>query len=309
MSGTCIISFDCEGKWGLVDNLTSYHLTHFTPLNINKAYLEILTALDEREFSSTFAFVGAFTMEEHYFLDKWSEKLKSSNAHQKWLENFPDSSWFCPELISLVRSFDSQDHEICSHGFTHLAWDTDDINALNLEIDGILDWYSLHSISSQTFIFPRNIIKNKDLLSRFGVNAYRNKISNQYSIHGFERLMQLLNEFNIFAQLRSVSLSQSLPISIPGEIFLNWRSGLRKIIPMNITTRRLGSLLDNAIQNNGVINLWSHPHNFISGDKQIDLFQDCLDVIAMKVQSGDIEVLTQEQYIKKQYATLLNNEY
>ena len=78
---------------------------------------------------------------------------------------------------------------------------------------------------------------------------------------------------------------------------------------MNITTRRLGSLLDNAIQNNGVINLWSHPHNFISGDKQIDLFQDCLDVIAMKVQLGDIEVLTQEQYIKKQYATLLNNEY
>ena len=69
MSGTCIISFDCEGKWGLIDNLTSYHADHFIPSNINKAYIEILKALDERDFSSTFAFVGAFTMEEDYFID------------------------------------------------------------------------------------------------------------------------------------------------------------------------------------------------------------------------------------------------
>lgn len=309
MMGTCIISFDCEGKWGLMDNLNSYHDVHFTSENINKAYKGILDALQEKNFAATFAFVGAFTMNGDYVREEWLPRLLNSEPHQSWLKNFlnrenvsNDSSWFCPELISLVRSYENNQHEICSHGFTHLPWDTKNIEALLLEIDGILEWYRIHSVSSNTFIFPRNIIQNKELLAKFEILAYRNKAPYKSSIPGLKRLKQLFDEFNLNIKSSPVVTNLQTPLPIPGEIFLNWRSGIRRIIPINVTIRRFESVLDHAIENNGVVNLWSHPHNFISGDRQHELFHSCLDVLNKKVKSGDMQTLTQEEYVKKNYS-------
>jgi len=312
MRATCIISFDCEGKWGLIDNLLPYHESHFTAFNIYKAYKAILDALEEKNFSSTFAFVGAFTMEKKYFFDHWSEKLKKSKEHQIWLNNFItdqqesiDSSWFCPELIPLVRSYENQIHEICSHGFTHLSWNVSNIGALLIEIEGIIDWYKQHSISSNTFIFPRNIIERKELLSNFGIDAYREKIRNESPSSLLNRFFQLLSEFNIYAKSANHSKFVSKPIPILGEHFLNWRHGLRKLVPMKVTNLRFQSALEDAIKNNGVVNLWSHPHNFISGQNQIDLFVSCLDILEKKYRQGDIQVLTQKEYINQTYPQLL----
>tara|TARA_B100000886_G_scaffold324207_1_gene268677 strand:- start:385 stop:1341 length:957 start_codon:yes stop_codon:yes gene_type:complete len=312
MSGTCIISFDCEGKWGLIDNLLPYHESHFTSLNIYQAYKTILDALEEKNFSSTFAFVGAFTMEKEHFLSNWSERLKNSKEHQVWLNHYitnphesMDSSWFCPELIPLVRSYESQAHEICSHGFTHLSWDVSDINALHVEIEGIIDWYTEHSISSNTFIFPRNIIERKELLSNFGIDAYREKIKNKNSSPLLSRFFQLLSEFNINAKSAYPSKCIDKPIPILGEHFLNWRHGIRKLVPIKVTTLRFQSALEHAIKTNGVINLWSHPHNFISGQNQIDLFVSCLNILEKKYKQGDVQVLTQKEYVNQTYPQFL----
>lgn len=309
---TCIISFDCEGKWGLMDNLTIYHDANFTSENFSKAYKDILNSLEKRNLSATFAFVGAFTMEENYFREKWLSVLLRSDQHKEWLNNFlkkyetsQDSSWFCPELIPLVHSSMNGSHEICSHGFTHLPWDSKDFDALLIEVEGILDWYKIHSITSKTFIFPRNIIKNKELLSKLNVIAYRNKVIKKSFLPKVERLSQLLSELNMNIQSSVQSTDVDTPIPIPGEIFLNWRNGIRKIIPFKITVNRFEAALDHAIRNNGVINLWTHPHNFISGDRQLELFNSCLDILERKVKFGDIQVLTQQQYVQKNHNEFL----
>ena len=171
MTGQCIISFDCESKWGLMDSLNDTHDQIFSSQNINQAYIDILSILKHFDLPATFAFVGAFTMSETHFRKKWLEKLRESREHNHWLEplyrdlgSANAQEWFAPELVQLVLEHNQRKHEVCPHGFTHLAWNNPSPQALRLELEGIADWYALHNILPSTFIFPRNIIANKDLL-------------------------------------------------------------------------------------------------------------------------------------------------
>ena len=59
MTGQCIISFDCESKWGLMDSLNDTHDQIFSSQNINQAYIDILSILKHFDLPATFAFVGA----------------------------------------------------------------------------------------------------------------------------------------------------------------------------------------------------------------------------------------------------------
>ena len=82
-------------------------------------------------------------------------------------------------------------------------------------------------------------------------------------------------EFNIFsrAQQHCSPGDSGQPVRIPGGIFLNWRWGGRKVVPINVTLKRWSYIIADAIQNGGIVHLWSHPHNFIDGD-QMDILLD-----------------------------------
>ena len=45
MPGIFIISFDCEGKWGVADILNSHHEHYVTNERLNQAYRNILNIL------------------------------------------------------------------------------------------------------------------------------------------------------------------------------------------------------------------------------------------------------------------------
>ena len=68
MTGKCIISFDCESKWGMADNLSSVHDEMLTNENLIKIYQELIQLLDAYNMPATFGFVGALTMESKFFL-------------------------------------------------------------------------------------------------------------------------------------------------------------------------------------------------------------------------------------------------
>jgi peptidoglycan/xylan/chitin deacetylase (PgdA/CDA1 family) len=306
MTGQCIISFDCESKWGLMDSLNDTHDQIFSSQNINQAYIDILSILKHFDLPATFAFVGAFTMSETHFRKKWLEKLRESREHNHWLEplyrdlgSANAQEWFAPELVQLVLEHNQRKHEVCPHGFTHLAWNNPSPQALRLELEGIADWYALHNILPSTFIFPRNIIANKDLLLNLDILGFRDNNMNPKASMFKNRIMQFIEEFNWNVKSAAMPQNQELPIPIPGAFFLNWRHGLRNSIPAHWTIRRFEVALNDARDRGGVVNLWTHPHNFITGHNQKDLFNCCMELLAEKSQRGEIEVLTQHQYIKK----------
>ena len=62
-------------------------------------------------------------------------------------------------------------------------------------------------------------------------------------------------------------------MSIPGGYFLNWKQGLRRVIPEAVTLMRWRSILNDAAANDRVALLYSHPHNLIDGPGTLELFE------------------------------------
>ncbi|SVE06845.1 uncharacterized protein METZ01_LOCUS459699, partial [marine metagenome] len=56
-----ILSFDCEGKWGMADIIDNNIDSSITNQNLTMAYRSILALLDKHKIKGTFAFVAALT--------------------------------------------------------------------------------------------------------------------------------------------------------------------------------------------------------------------------------------------------------
>jgi len=297
MTGICIISFDCEGKWGLADTISERENNLLTKKNILDAYLHILNSLEMYKLQSTFSFVGAFTLDVNYFIEKWLPTLKMSDQHNNWLSRFISDliedkadSWFYPELINLVKA-SNLNHEISSHGFTHLPFRDAGVDSIDIEIDGILDWMLFHGLTISTFIFPRNLLNYAEKLIKLNIVGYRAppNVSNN-------RLLNFLYEFYPFPSSQILKKKLGLFIEIPGNFFLNWRFGYRRLIPIWLTVFRFRYALKHAYLKKGVVHLWMHPHNLITGRNQMQLFDKCIKVLNSEIQKGRISLVTQNDY-------------
>ena len=91
MSGVFIISFDCEGKWGVADHLDARIEESFTTANLLQNYRDLLALLGEHGLCATFAFVGAYTLSAEAFLDRRVE-----------YEPLLSSSW-CREFAAALQ--------------------------------------------------------------------------------------------------------------------------------------------------------------------------------------------------------------
>lgn len=314
MAGICIISFDCEGKWGMAGHQNSEHGRLFTTNNLFNVYRDILTILDIADIKATFAFVGALTLDEEYFVTKWLGKLKNSQQHSIWLSKLISDlssgnpkGWFLPELLRSVQSTKTK-HEISSHGFTHIPLNNASKESLAIEMEGIKDWMQVHEISIDTFIYPRNLLTNTLELQKIGVIGYRDCPIGS-SIGGAKgRLFSLAKEFYPFpSSQKSIKPIGNYPIAIPGDFFLNWRSGARKLVPFDLTLHRFRHSLAHAFKNNGIVHLWLHPHNLITGDRQKVLFKSCVEILKKEVDNEKIIVMTQSEYSKSLLISLNNN--
>ena len=49
--------------------------------------------------------------------------------------------------------------------------------------------------------------------------------------------------------------------------------------------------------NNGVVHLWFHPHNLLTGSGQIALFERCVNALSEEVDAGAIIVKTQAEFV------------
>ena len=304
MVGTCIISLDCEGKWGMADRLNSDHEKLFSEENLIAAYESILATLAQKNLKATFAFVGAFTLEKSYFTQAWLSPLSKSAQHRKWLhrlmsdlEKGTEEGWFLPQALRMVLNSDAK-HEAASHGFTHLPFDTASESSVELEIAGILDWMNVHGLKIDTFIFPRNQVSRNFDLSRLGITGYRDRPAKRGFLGVDSRLFNLLYEFYPFTPSQPlIDCAQPGMIAIPGDFFLNWRHGLRRYVPANLTVYRFRHALRHAARNNGVVHLWFHPHNLLTGSRQQALFERCVKALGEEADAGAIIVKTQAEFV------------
>lgn len=296
MPGKFILSLDCEGKWGVADVLDKRHRRDLCTERLSWAYRAILKVLEEYRLPATFAFVGAFTQSPRDFASIRPRIEALGGAAQAYLapalRDIDDSGgagWHGPDLLSNV--LDSRvGHEIALHGVTHVPWTSLDETGAAAEMALFRDLQGPIR-ESRTFVYPRNLVAHVDVLARHGFAGYRTARSGRW------RFRSLMSEFNLFAKPQDPLPSREI-VNIPAGFFLNWRSGLRRLVPPAVTTLRARRLLRAAANTGGIVHYWLHPENVASAPSTLQLLAALAGEVARARDAGDCEVMTQLGYCR-----------
>lgn len=305
-TGTLILSFDCEGKWGIADSPMS-RLGFITHETLRKAYRTILDLHKKYHVQSTFAFVAALCMRSSDLKDWLNTTRTLEHQGKNWLAlainqiSAGITEGWCDEALSrMIR--DEGDHELCSHGGTHLPYSegSTPIEAVLSDISLTQQVFSQLSIPMENLIFPRNIIGFQELLANAGYLGYRNIDSWETKSGKSGKLSRYAAEFFPFDRPslptgHANKDSSGLSV-IPAAKFLNAALGARKLVPKSMTNFRIESLLKFAIHNNRVVHFYSHPHNFITDPTLSEKLDYMLRIATQHRDQGNLNILTMNQW-------------
>ena len=297
-----ILSFDCEGKWGMASDPAMVNSHAIGDTSLKWAYQQIFESLDKFSIPASFGVVGLFAQDLSAF-KKFDAIHRNEPAYESWFQN-PKTAfrakqmdgWFYPTLIEDIQRF--KIHEISSHSYTHLPFHNEIVTRETVENEllAMNQFMQTKDVSLQTMIYPRNQVAHTDLLQKFGISGYRDS-NDSASAYG-SKVGTLVNELNVFSK-SSAHAQPEEPIRIPAGYFLNWRNGPRLVIPPTITVRRFNHVLDHAEKIEGVVHMWLHPHNLITGKNQVQLFNRVIQSVARRQSRGSLSVLTMGQYCRQ----------
>lgn len=294
MTARFILSFDCEGKWGVADHLGGFHRS-LTDARLRRAYGQIVELLDQFSIPATFAFVGCFAEEEtglrrlmpqlralevtapHYLGPALTDMTEGSR--EGW-----HGGWAVQQVAASHTS-----HEIALHGVTHVPWTELDRNGVSEELK-LLAEMETPVRNARTFIYPRNKIAHVDALAAAGIAGYR------LAARKRSRLASLASEFNVFARPEDDPVGHTPPVAIPAGFFVNWQSGARRMVPGDVSLLRARRLLETAGRTGGVVHYWMHPENIATAPATLNLLRGIVELASRARDAGRCEVLTQIAY-------------
>lgn len=296
MPATFMLTFDCEGRWGVADQLTARDRTILTDEGLRQAYASIVALLDEYRIEATFAFVGAFAQSAPDFA-RLLPALEAFGAFApdyvgaalRDLKASGGAGWHGDQLVDLIAKARTE-HEIALHGVTHVPWTQLDERGVDAEM-ALFQSLSGPVRSSCTFVYPRNFVAHADKLAQNGFAGFR------LAPLPRSRPRSLLAEFNIFEAPGRPADAEGL-VRIPAGFFLNWRSGPRRLVPPALTRLRARRLLDAAAATNGIVHYWLHPENIATAPSTLELLRTLVHDVAEAREAGHCQVMTQLGYCR-----------
>ncbi len=282
MTGTAIISLDCEGRWGVADHLTPETAAGLSDARLRAAYRDITDLFAKAEISATFAFVELFTRpasrETTTLVCDLAQELPYLASAAAGLAG-GEEGW----VGDWARDMAGEGgHEIAFHGATHVPWS--DLTREQARRELALT----PPEHRQTMVFPRNVVAHVDVLAEFGCKAYRGH--RQFA----SRAQSLLSEVDLGIPSQQMpDAADGSPVELPSGIFVNWRSGPRKLVPAAVTRRRARNLLADAAMTGGVAHFWLHPENIATAPTTLANLEGIVAEIVRFRDAGQIRVATQ----------------
>lgn len=253
-NGVVIISADFELAWAW-----RYAKSSDDPLKVSyeKAKRErynipiILELSEKYQIPITWATVG------HLFLEKCDcdKKLKHEDVKRlsyfenewwrynqgEWFDHDPctnykaDPEWYCPDLVQKIIS-SNVPHEIGSHSFSHIDC-TDTVcppEVLRSELEKCTHAAKPFGIKLESFVFPGHTMGNYPVLPEMGYTSMRTNFTNTigYPVKHFDK---------IWEHKATMEIQYNPKWSVA------------------YNTYRYRKVIDKAISNNSVCNLWFHP--------------------------------------------------
>jgi peptidoglycan/xylan/chitin deacetylase (PgdA/CDA1 family) len=298
--GTFIISLDCEGKWGMADIIDAAIDAALASEQLGFAYDELLKLLDAFAVPATFAFVMAFALHRDE-LERYEDLFADVTVQGgNWLRHFrrqmaggTTEGWFLPTALEQVRS--RAMHEVACHGFSHLPIGDPLVSetAARAEIAAAATIARDKGLELRTFVYPRNLIAHTSVLERAGYLGYRAALSAE---HGRTARLGALAEWDATTPSQAHDHGVEPLYAVPSGYFLNWRRGIRRVVPRAWTIRRWRHIIDDAARRGRVAHLWLHPHNIITGPETLGTLEAILRHAAMRREQGQISIMTQQDY-------------
>ena len=289
--GKIAISFDCEGKWGMIDENKPW-INNLSKNNLYEIYEFILNVLEINDLKATFGFVGALLESESEFRRK-AESLKKGTNHKRWIEKFDekyksnDDGYFLPELRNL---FADNRHELATHGYCHIPFSLLTEKEAIKELELVESQMKEAGIDYSSMIFPRNKVAHQKLLKNYGIKRYR-ELPNHFNVPFFPaKVNSLLEGINVFKKAE-----HQIKGHVPGGIMMHWFYGYRKVIPISVINKKHDSLIQDAIKHSKCAHIWLHPHNLITSSKSKNMFIDLCKIIKNKISAGDLLNVTFDQ--------------
>jgi peptidoglycan/xylan/chitin deacetylase (PgdA/CDA1 family) len=296
MAARFILSLDCEGKWGVADQLTATVHRQLADADLRIGYRQVFALLEEFDVAATFAFVGLFAEPAAGFR-RLIPALQQIALHSPDymapaladLEGGSRQGWHGAWAVDHLLASKTQ-HELALHGITHIPWDSMDRAQAQSEMQLLQD-IETPVRNARTFVYPRNRVAHADLLCDFGIAGYR------ASPPPKSRLAALLAEFDIFARPEWEG-PPGRPQSIPAGHFVNWQSRTRRIVPIELSTLRADRMLKEAVASDGIVHFWLHPENVVTAPRTLVLLRKIIELVARYREAGRCEVMTQIDYCR-----------
>lgn len=299
MKGQFIISFDCEGKWGMADHITPEIDRKLTTEALQGAYARLADILAKHDIKATFAFVGLFTLSPEQAAPYIEALPRVVVGKKHWLgrmlEDFArgvHDGWFAPKALEGIQAAGC--HEIATHGFSHvpLAREIVTRDQFRQELSLACQVAASQGWKPRTIIYPRNQVGYPEDLVAHGIVGYRECIWPDRK--GVARQLSYLA-----AELGLVSGAQvprggCAPVPIPpGHILNFWHNRVRRMISRRRTVERWKGMIDDAIAGGSVAHLWTHPHNFISDPGLFAVLDEILGHVRLRRDEGKLDNPTQ----------------
>ncbi len=277
-----ILSLDCEGKWGVADRLTPAFDRALSEANLRAAYAAIARLLAELDIAATYSFVGCFVLPA-YELRRLP--LRAIAAELPYLATAVEGiaaraeGWTGDWALDAI----APPHEIGLHGVTHVPW-TSMTAAQALREMALVP---LHP--GMTFTFPRNQVAHPQILEEFDILGYR------AAPRPRSRLRSLASEFDLGVP-PDADAPMRTPQIIPAGHFVNWPSGPRRLVPLDLTRVRARLMLERAADTSRVVHYWSHPENIATAPQTLAVLRAILREVARLRDRGRLVVVTQSEY-------------
>jgi len=292
--GSFTLSLDCEGLWGMADNREILSRGLINDESLRMAYDYLLSLLGKYSVNATAAFVSAFAVD-----------YSTLYEHMELIEHLGElnPAWFGSLLSALkrgelngwsgsafYRSMSTAGMEMGWHGATHLplSEQTSEQSA-TIEIELASRLFASLGHRPRTIVFPRNQIGHLPSLRSIGFENYRDGLANDR----LSKARNLAAEFNLNAgcEMQALKIENGWGVCSAGN-FLNWPSGVRRLVPVAVTINRWKSMLRAAAEHGGHVHMWFHPHNFIIAPQMKISFEEILRFAGDLIRNNDLINLT-----------------
>jgi peptidoglycan/xylan/chitin deacetylase (PgdA/CDA1 family) len=309
--GYFVFSLDTELAWGSLWDQPASKRSSRDGSTERKTIQRLLDMMDEFSVVATWAITG------HLFYEKCEGcevcpvldlKGKDSRFEQIWKSR--ESMWYGADIVETLLSR-AAGHEIAFHGYTHRLFDRLSKDEARFEIQEWLRLAKRKNITPQTVIFPQGGIGHLELFREAGFICYRGRDVRHPAL-SFPFLRKVLNRINLVLpmlspQVYEIQLDSKGLVNLPSSQWLfridrRLEAILDSLNLHNLRFERTAKSIERAAEQNKVIHLWAHPHEF-NTDKDFDKLRFVFRHFAGHAKAGRLKSVTMADLAKR----VLNN--